>query len=177
MSPAQRRLHRILDGDAAAQGGETDEARRKYDQAGATIRPWDRRSEVRRAAVLFTAEDFVRRKEYATATEVLEQRLLAQPSERLDTRCLLTLGLAHAGCGYAQKADVLLRRALAIDPRGADAPRVLLGLADTRRTAGDAEAAKAHEEALLERFPYSEEAALIHARRKGIQTRNGTALR
>jgi tetratricopeptide (TPR) repeat protein len=174
LAPRERRGATILRGDIAAERGAFDRAAQLYEEAGATVRAWDRQAEIRRAAVLFSAEDYLRRKEYVEAVRILDEWLFVQPGERLRTRCLLALGRAHCGGGARDRGVVLFERALRLEPSGPDAPRLLLDLADARRAAGEKEKAAEHERVLRESFPYSEEAARLTARKKGIKTGAGT---
>ncbi|MHC4932396.1 MAG: PA14 domain-containing protein, partial [Planctomycetota bacterium] len=124
LKPIRRRISTILMGDIAAQRGAFEDAAKLYEQAGSTARPWDRKTAIRKAAVLFSTQDFVRRREFEGAVDTMASWLLVQPDERLDPHCLLLLGKAHAGCGSREKALVLFERALRIDPRGTDAPQL-----------------------------------------------------
>lgn len=170
----QRRLVRILEGDIAAQRGDLEEAVACYAKAGSTARPWDKRVAVRRDSLLFCAEGYLRRDRFAGAAEALEDWLVEQPSDRLEPHLLWLLARAYSGLGFHTRALVMFDRALGIDPCSSVAPRILLGRADHKRTSGDEEGALVDEEMLLGRFPYSEEAAQLHARRKGIQLEGGS---
>jgi hypothetical protein len=166
---AEDRRLLILEGDIEAQRGNGDGARACYGKAGATAPPWDKQVAVRREALLFSAEAWLRRGEHAGVVEALEDWLLAQPLDRIEPHVLWLAGRAWAGLGQHPRARVWFERGLGLDPHGPVAPRLLLDLADLLRRAGDEEGAAAREELLRTRFPYSDEAARLHARRQGIR--------
>lgn len=161
---AERRLKQIFRADALVLTGRRDAAVAAYRQAGTAVAAGDTAYEVRRRARIENARDFLRRREYDTAEQVIRDLEWEWPLERLELESGLIMIGAHRGRGEGLLALTACERLLQAAPADPRRPDLLLAMADVQRELGRTAACAVTLKKLFAEHPYSEAAAVARDR-------------
>lgn len=159
LTPEEKRIKIICEGDVLFAMGKPEAARSRYLQAGTGTNQNDTASALRRAAKLEMARDYNRRGEFNSAERVIAGMRIETPLERLNDEVGLVLLDACLGRNDFTRAYYLSRRLYQNGDSDSNRPALLYKLAESafRMKAND-EAQEALRK-LYKEFPYSEAAA------------------
>jgi tetratricopeptide (TPR) repeat protein len=133
LSDEDRRLRTIFRADALVLLGRREAALAAYREAGTAVARADTDYEVRRRARIENARDFLRRKEYDAAEQVVRGLEWEWPLERLDLESGLLMVEVFRGRGENVMALGACRRLLAAAPADSRRPDLLLAAAEICR--------------------------------------------
>jgi tetratricopeptide (TPR) repeat protein len=156
----EKRLRKLVTGDALLLQGKAAEARNSYRAAGTLVNPRDRDQESRGRVRLESAKDYIRRGEYELAEDALRQIEWETPLARLSVEAGLTrikLSLARKEHPRALNRCLQFLEVTIVDTDHAD---LLYQLAQIYLALGREEPAQSALNRLLKEHPYSEAAAL-----------------
>ena len=164
LSSVERRLKTIFRADALVLQGQREAAVACYRQAGNAVANNDTDYEVRRRGRIENARDYLRRKEWDAAEQVVRGLEWERPLERMELETGMLMADVHRGRGEYLFALGVCRRLLAAapaDPRRSD---LLLVTAQICRDLKRDRECKALLAQLWKEHPYSEAAALAKDR-------------
>ena len=164
LSGIDRRLKTIFRADALVLLGQREAAVACYRQAGNAVASSDTDYEVRRRGRIENARDYLRRKEWDAAEQVVRSLEWEQPLERMELETGMLMADVHRGRGEFLLALGDCRRLLAAapaDPRRSD---LLLLAAQVCRDLKRDSDCRALLSQLWKEHPYSEAAALAKDR-------------
>ena len=164
LSGIDRRLKTIFRADALVLLGQREAAVAAYRQAGNAVANNDTDYEVRRRGRIENARDYLRRKEWDAAEQVVRGLEWERPLERLELETGMLMVEVHRGRGENLMALGICRRLLAAasaDPRRSDLLLVAAQICRDLKRDSDCKTLLAQ---LLKEHPYSEAAALAKDR-------------
>jgi Tfp pilus assembly protein PilF len=164
LSAVDRRLKTIFRADALVLQGQREAAVDCYCQAGNAVANNDTDYEVRRRGRIENARDYLRRKEYDAAEEVVRGLEWERPLERLELETGMLMAEVHRGRGEQLLALGVCRRLLAAAPAGPRRSDLLLVTAQLCRELKRDSDCRALLAQLWKDHPYSEAAALAKDR-------------
>ncbi len=164
LSAIDCRLKTIFRADALVLQGQREAAADCYRQAGNAVANNDTDYEVRRRGRIENARDYLRRKEYDAAEEVVRGLEWERPLERLDLETGMLMADVHRGRGEQLLALGVCRRLLAAAPAGPRRADLLLVTAQLCRELKREADCRALLAQLWKEHPYSEAAALAKDR-------------
>jgi hypothetical protein len=156
---SERRLKLIFQADGLVLTSRREAAVAAYRQAGTAVAAGDTDYEVRRRARIENARDFLRRREYNAAEQVIRDLEWEWPLERLELESGLLMVGVHRGRGEGLLALTACQRLLQAAPADPRRAELLLAMADVLRELGRAGACAETLKKLYAEHPYSEAAA------------------
>lgn len=159
LSDSDKRLKRIYEADALFAQGHLDLARAAYVAVGTSYAPGDTGLALKRQARLETARDYLRRREFEGAEQMVRCIEWDAPEQRMATETGLILIRVCIGRKELQRALLLARKLLPVAETDTRKSELLQALVEINFAMGrDVDAAAAYRQ-LLRDHPYSEAAA------------------
>ena len=166
---ADRRFKLIVRADALVLQGQREAAVACYRQAGTAAANNDTNYEVRRRGRIENARDYLRRKEWDAAEQVVRSLEWEWPMERLELETGLLMVEVHRGRNELQLARGVCRRLLAAAPANPRRADLLLVTAQVCRDLKHDRECQVLLQQLWKEHPYSEAAALAKDRFFGVE--------
>jgi len=161
LSKDERRLYDIYRGDLAASLGNTDEAAAIYQKAGTTINLANTRRSVAHEGRLLAVRSYLDHNKLKEAASEIKTMQWEIPSERIDPDTLLLEAAVYKARGQLEMARGSLVKIAASCPNSARMPEVLFALVEVEKSLNNDVAAKARQDELSEKYPYTPEAARL----------------